>query len=273
MYIKNNKSTLFITKDRNLNSNPMLFIHGFTGSSKSWRIIRDNISIPSLAIDIPGHNKSTFNNLNDDYYFNDFTNELYMSLLSINIKKIHICSYSLGGRLALCFAAKYPDIIQSLFIESSTIGMEPGDEKNICYENDKKISTLIDTNYIKFLEKWEKNYLFTNQEDRNIKAYNEQKTIRLSHNNKQLSHSLKTFSKGNMPFMLHQYQKFNFPITIINGKDDIKYIKEGRIMLKLNNNSKQYIVNNASHNVHLENMESYLDLLNNHINKNIIEDT
>ena len=59
--------------------------------------------------------------------------------------------------------------------------------------------------------------------------------------------------------MLHQYQKFRFPITIINGKDDIKYIKEGREMLKLNNNSKQYIVNEASHNVHLENQDMYLD--------------
>ena len=73
-----------------------------------------------------------------------------------------------------------------------------------------------------------------------------------------------------MPHMIHQYQKFNFPITIINGKDDIKYIKEGRNMLKLNNNSKQYIVNNASHNVQLENKEYYLELLNEHINKYII---
>ena len=65
--------------------------------------------------------------------------------------------------------------------------------------------------------------------------------------------------------MLHQYQKFRFPITIINGKDDIKYIKEGREMLKLNNYSKQYIVNEASHNVHLENQDMYLELLNDHI--------
>ena len=70
-----------------------------------------------------------------------------------------------------------------------------------------------------------------------------------------------------MPYMLRQYQRFNIPINIINGKDDIKYIKEGREMLKLNNYSKQYIVNEASHNVHLENQDMYLELLNNHIIK------
>ena len=35
----------------------------------------------------------------------------------MNIKKIHICGYSLGGRLALCFAAKYPELIESLLDE------------------------------------------------------------------------------------------------------------------------------------------------------------
>ena len=65
---------------------------------------------------------------------------------------------------------------------------------------------------------------------------------------------------GKLDELSNLKQKFNFPISIINGKDDINYIKEGRIMLKLNNNSKQYIINNASHNVHLENKEMYLDV-------------
>ena len=139
MYIKNNKSKLFITKDRELGDIPILFIHGFTGSHKSWLSIRENINISSLAIDIPGHGKSRFNDLNDTYYFNDFTNELYLSLLQLNINKIHLCSYSLGGRLSICFAAKYPNMVHSLFIESSTIGFENGEEKNVYYENDKKL--------------------------------------------------------------------------------------------------------------------------------------
>ena len=134
MYIKGNKSKLFISKDRDLNDAPLLFIHGFTGSHKSWTNIRASLNYPSMVIDIPGHGKSIFNRLDDDYYFNDFTNELYLALLHMNIKKIHICGYSLGGRLALCFAAKYPELIESLFLESTTIGFEPGDEKKICFE-------------------------------------------------------------------------------------------------------------------------------------------
>ena len=66
MYFKGDQSKLFITKDRTLNSTPILFIHGFTGSSRSWKDIREKIDYPSLAVDIPGHGKSTFNHLNED---------------------------------------------------------------------------------------------------------------------------------------------------------------------------------------------------------------
>jgi len=269
MYIKANKSTIFITKDRIIDNIPMIFIHGFTGSHKSWQTVRTELEIPSLAIDIPGHGKSTFHDLNEKYFFNDFTNELFLFIIKMGFKKVHLCGYSLGGRLALCFAAKYPELIKSIFIESSTIGMEPGEDKALILENDRKISELISTDYQKFLKKWEQNELFSNQKARNIDEYKNQENIRISHDNSQLSHSLNTFSKGNMPYMLHQFQKFKFPITIVNGKDDTKYIKEGRIMLKLNNNAKQYIVNNASHNVHLENTSFYLDLLNEHIKCNL----
>ena len=129
MYYKGDKSRLFFTKDRELNSTPLLFIHGFTGSSKSWRYIRNNIDYPSLAVDIPGHGNSTFNNLNDDYYFKDFTNELYLSLLDLNIKKIHLCGYSMGARLALAFASKHPSMISTLILESGTLGLSEIEEK------------------------------------------------------------------------------------------------------------------------------------------------
>ena len=121
MYIKADKSTLFLTKDRELDQTPILFIHGFTGSSQSWKTIRNEIDIPSISIDIPGHNKSTFNNLKKSYYFKDFANELYMALNEINVKELHICGYSLGGRLAISFAAKYPSMIKSLLLESTSL--------------------------------------------------------------------------------------------------------------------------------------------------------
>ena len=55
------------------------------------------------------------------------------------------------------------------------------------------------------------------------------------------------------------------PIIIINGKEDRKYIKEGRIMLNANDNSKQYIIDEAGHNVHLDNPSLYVDTLSTYL--------
>ena len=116
MNIKNDKSTIFLTKDKELNKCPILFIHGFTGSTKSWKETRFALKYPSLAIDVPGHGKSIFNNLHKNYDYKDFRSELYLCLKKINIDKIHLCGYSMGGRLAIVFGAMYPDKINTLIL-------------------------------------------------------------------------------------------------------------------------------------------------------------
>ena len=261
MYIKNTKSTLFISKSRNINDIPTLFIHGFTGSSKSWSSIRSKLTTSTISVDIPGHGKSIFNDLGDTYFFKDFSNELYISLLQMKIKKVNLCGYSLGGRLAITFAAKYPEMISSLLLESTSLGIEDRTDREIRYKKDLGMADSIKENLVEFSKNWSINKLFEHQSSRNEIEFNNQKIIRESHNKQQLANSLKTFSVGNMPFLRNQFQKFSFPIIIVNGKDDIKYIKEGRDMLKLNNHAKQYIINKASHNVHLENEESFIEIL------------
>ena len=37
MLLKNNKSTIFLTQSRDINKTPVLFLHGFSGSSK-WSL-------------------------------------------------------------------------------------------------------------------------------------------------------------------------------------------------------------------------------------------
>ena len=270
MYYKGNKSTIFITKDRELNNTPIVFLHGFLGSSKSWKNIRKNINYPSLAIDIPGHGKSSFNNLNSSYYFKDFSNELYLALSELDIKKIHLCGYSMGARLALAFSSIYPKMISTLLLESGTVGLNDREEKEERLAKDLNKSIRIKENLNEFVKDWEKLDFFVNQKTRNNNDFISQREIRLSHDKYQLSRSLEVFSLGNMPYMMNNYTKLTFPIFIINGKEDIKFIKEGRIMLNANNNSKQYIINNAGHNVHLENSDLYIHTIRDNFKEDIV---
>ena len=68
-----------------------------------------------------------------------------------------------------------------------------------------------------------------------------------------------------MPDFIEPFSLFDFPVYLINGHDDSKYIKISRDMMKINKKSKQFIVKDASHNVHLEAPESFIDVINNRI--------
>ena len=61
------------------------------------------------------------------------------------------------------------------------------------------------------------------------------------------------------------FQEFEFPIYVINGSEDDKYIKIGREMIRLNKNTRQYIIDNSGHNTHLENIDMFIDVLNDNI--------
>ena len=191
----------------------------------------------------------------------------FSSKARANIKKINLCGYSLGGRLSIAFAKKYPDLINSLVLESCSLGIETIDEKEKKYSDDLLDIEKIKNNYKNFIKEWEEKSLFKTQKINNKKEWNSQKEIRKNHNNAQLAKSLEVFSQGNMRYYKNEYIDFNFPISIINGSHDNKYVKIGKKIAYLNRNAKQYIVNNSGHNTHLEQPELFLDILNESIYK------
>ena len=139
MLIKGSKSKIYI-KGRSQDSIPLIFIHGFTGSSSSWDTIRKSINKQSFAIDIPGHGKSIFNDIKSDYTLDDFIIEFFLLLNTFNFNKINLCGYSMGGRLCLEFAHKYPNKINSLILESTSHGIEDLDAREERLSEDIELS-------------------------------------------------------------------------------------------------------------------------------------
>ena len=265
MLIDTSKSKIYIKSFNPNKEIPFFFIHGFTGSSSSWFQVINKLDKYSYSIDIPGHGKSTFKSLDDFYTVSDWCNEFYMLLQQLSIQKIDICGYSMGGRLAIAFASKYPEKINSMVLESTTVGLNETKERRECYDKDSQISSTIKTDLSSFVDLWEKNPLFLKQKERNKEEWEKQQKVRLSHNPLQLSKALKIFSQGNMAYYESRFQEFSFPISIINGSEDDKYIKIGKDMTIMNKNAKQYIIKDVMHNTHLESPEMFIDILNNTI--------
>ena len=169
----------------------------------------------------------------------------------------------MGGRLAISFAQKYPELVKSLILESSSLGLVSYEEKEMQIEKDNKLIELINTSMNEFASHWSKNPLFTNQESRNKDDFNKLNDNRLKHNKEQLSKSLSSLSKANMPAFIEAFSTIDCPIYLINGKDDTKYIKINRDMMKVNKKAKQFIINSSSHNVHIENKNDFILTINN----------
>ena len=259
--VETDRSKNYLFVNNKSSSIPTLFLHGFTGTSNSWSEVISKLSSYSIALDIVGHGKSTFNDLDNDYSIDDWCDDLNEILDSFKIVELNICGYSMGGRLAIAFAAKYAKKINGLILESTSLGIKDKKAREDRYQEDLKLCEVIKNDFHKFVEKWERTSLFSSQSKRNQVQFKKQRENRLSHNPAQLSKALKAFSQGHMRPYEAEFSKFNFPISIINGSDDFKYKLIGKRMSKINKQAIQHVVNNANHNVHLESTDAFINLI------------
>ena len=51
--------------------------------------------------------------------------DLYQLLKSIGVEKAHILGFSIGGRIAFELALKHPELVISLIISNSSVGIAP----------------------------------------------------------------------------------------------------------------------------------------------------
>ena len=101
---------------------PLLLLHSYWGS----HILFDHLaSVLSgkrkiIRIDLPGHGKSGIPPL--DYTFEKLAVVLNELLIRLDVgEKVAIIGHSMGGYIAMAFAAKYPERIYSLILMNSPI--------------------------------------------------------------------------------------------------------------------------------------------------------
>jgi len=259
--IKSKKTTIYAYLKGDL-VRPIVFLHGFTGSHRSWDEVVSYLDCSVVALDLPGHGKSTFNKLDETYSEIDWCNDLNDVLKFLNLEKITLCGYSMGGRLGIAFASRYPEKIEKLILESSSLGIKDHNLRKERSMQDLRLCNEIESDLPAFVSKWENNQLFINQEERNIKGFLKQRKYRLLSNPIQLSKALESFSQGTLGYMDKMFSEFQFPVKIINGSDDSKYVFIGKEMLKINNKVIRKVIPDSGHNTHLEQITHFIDCLN-----------
>ncbi|MFC7391799.1 2-succinyl-6-hydroxy-2,4-cyclohexadiene-1-carboxylate synthase [Scopulibacillus cellulosilyticus] len=237
------------------NGEPLLLLHGFTGSMGTWETFIDHWSkcFKIIAIDIVGHGSTI---APDDVSCFNMSHEAasIMKLLDkLNIKKPHLLGYSMGGRLALFMKTKYPEETGSLLLESSSPGLASEQDRIIRKQNDDQLADRIEAYGVEnFVNEWEKVPLFKTQESLSKLDRQKIRVERLNQTANGLANSLRGMGTGVQPSLWDELKTISSHVMIVVGSLDQKFVQIGKAMSKRLPNATFHIVSNAGHAIHVE---------------------
>jgi pimeloyl-ACP methyl ester carboxylesterase len=100
---------------------PIVFVHGWTGSGEDWTNLVAHYTAQGdscLTYDAAGFGKSQFPSKSvarhTDFSIARYNADLLALLNAENLDKVRLVGHSWGGVVAMAFAAKYPERVESL---------------------------------------------------------------------------------------------------------------------------------------------------------------
>lgn len=249
------------------NKTPVVFLHGFTGSSSDWQFIINQLpqKFFPIAIDLIGHGATDSPEDQNHYSCSAIVYQINSILSQLNIDKFIIAGYSMGGRAALSFCVKHPQKIIAAILESTTAGIEDITQKKERVELDLLFADKIKKDGVKaFVEFWFDTPLF--EPLKKNPQFEQIKNERIKNSVTGLANTLTGFSTGLMNSYWNKLHTLDFPVLLISGELDEKYTKINRAMQSEFPKAQHSTVLQCGHNVHLEKPELFTKLVMNFLN-------
>ena len=245
----------------------LIMLHGFMGSARAFDplipLLKAHYTI--TAIDLLGHGKTGGSGNAEQYYADKQIGDLHAVVTSITSqtsRPVFIYGYSMGGRLAMRFAIRFPHLLDHLILESASPGIISEKERDKRFELDKIRAGNILQDFQKFATQWEQAPLFHNPagtaKDEEIKAY---RHIQRAQNPASMAACLKGFSPGIQEPVYKELARLKRPISLIAGEHDRKYSQLYSDFSHGLPQSGTYIISDAAHRVHLDQPEQIAAIL------------
>ncbi|EMI10828.1 alpha/beta superfamily hydrolase [Anoxybacillus gonensis] len=250
--------------ERHGNGQPILLLHGFTGSCQTWHPLVSmwEQHMQCIAMDILGHGQTDAPSSVQRYHIDMVAQDVAMLLEHLGIKKAHVLGYSMGGRLALTFAVLYPQYVQTLILESSSPGLKTEEERMKRREEDERLAQFIEQHGVaSFVDRWENIPLFSSLKRLPEDVQHRIREERLQHTAIGLANSLRGMGTGAQPSWWEALPQLMIPTLLICGEDDEKFCRIASEMVQLLPNGTLITVPNAGHVVHLEQRERFCTLV------------
>lgn len=237
---------------------PVVLLHGFTSTVQTWNAVSEELkqNYTVIAIDLPGHGKT----VTPDRTMNECCTDIAFILQSLHYTCVHMIGYSMGGRVALSFAHRFPNLVASLTLESASPGLRTEKERLERKSKDEKIARTIEEEGIySFVSYWESIPLFASQQSLPQETQIAIQAERLSQKETGLAMSLREMGTGSQPSLWNKLHTFEMPTLLLVGEYDHKFVEINTEMAKKIPNTTIACIKESGHTVHVEQPDTFLE--------------
>ena len=245
----------------------ILFLHGFMGSGADWTDVISALDdrLYCVAPDLPGHGAS-LGLPREAYTIEGAARRLLELLDGLGDGRPTIAGYSMGGRLALYLALRYPQRCSALFLESTSPGIEDDAGREARRRSDEETAERLEAGDLaSFLHDWYRQPLFASLARREG-LLRETIEARMRNDPGELAESLRGMGTGSQPSLWGELAELAAPALAVAGELDEKYARISTRMASLNPRIRAATVPDAGHNVRLEAAGVHLALLKRFLN-------
>jgi 2-succinyl-6-hydroxy-2,4-cyclohexadiene-1-carboxylate synthase len=243
---------------------PLLLLHGFTGSVRSWDDIRPRLArfAQVIAVDLIGHGQSAGPASASRYTLDWCTRDLLQLLEALHLPRVDVLGYSMGGRVALHFALTAAPHIRHLILESASPGIEDAAERGRRVQSDAALAERILTNGVEaFVAEWEQQPLLMLQPHVAQAVLERQHALRLSNDPGGLANSLLGMGAGQQVPLWSRLGELDMPVLLIVGQADARYLAIAERTRSALPNAELVVVPAAGHTAHLDQPETFMSVV------------
>jgi 2-succinyl-6-hydroxy-2,4-cyclohexadiene-1-carboxylate synthase len=246
--------------ERHGNGPPIVVLHGFTGSAHSMRGIAQPLAdeYETIVPDLPGHGRST-GRAAGGYEFEQCLRDLVATLELTGHERAHWIGYSMGARLALGCAVRFPRSVASLVLIGARAGIADEGERAARRRADESLAQRIEGDGIAaFVDEWMALPLFATQRRLGPAFLEEQRRARLANDPLELAASLRGLGPAAQPALFAELARVTVPVLLVAGELDSAFVASSRELARLLPRAEVCDIADAGHAPHLERPDAVL---------------
>ncbi len=244
---------------------PLIALHGFTGSAADWRPLRPRLDagLRVITIDLIGHGRSDAPAEVERYGLMRCVDDLVGVMDVLGIERAHWLGYSMGGRVALALALSHPQRISRLILESASPGLAEASARRERRAADAALARSIDADGIEaFVDRWMAQPLFASQARLSAPARAAARAARIKQRPLGLANSLRGMGTGSQPSFWEQLPQLEPETLLISGGLDTKFCAIAAAIAARAARARVAVIADAGHAAHLEEPERFAGHVN-----------